>query len=56
MLYSSKRQQIVAQSTTEAEYYSLAKAISEVLWLRQILDQIMYEGGDIKSVRLYGNN
>src|SRR5947208_16269588 len=54
--HSSKRQQIVAQLTTEAEYYSLAKAISEALWLRQILDQMMYEGGDIKSVRLYGDN
>ena len=29
--YSSKRQQTVAQLTTEVEYYSLAKAISKAL-------------------------
>ena len=37
VLYLLKRQQTVAQSTTEVEYYVLAKAISEVLWLKQII-------------------
>ena len=32
-----KRQQTVVQSTTEVEYYILAKAISKVLWLKQII-------------------
>ena len=53
---SLKRQQTVAQSTTEAEYYALAKAVSEALWLKQIMGQMMYLGADIKSVRLYGDN
>jgi hypothetical protein len=53
---SSKRQQTVAQSTTKAEYYALAKAVSKALWLRQIIGQIMYLGFDIKSVKLYGDN
>ena len=35
--YSSKRQQTIAQSTTKAEYYTLAKAVSKVLWLKQIM-------------------
>ena len=35
--YLLKRQQTVAQSTTEVEYYTLAKVISEVLWLKQII-------------------
>lgn len=52
---SSKRQQTVAQSTTEAEYYALAKAVSEALWLKQI-SQMMYSGSDTKSVRVYGDN
>jgi hypothetical protein len=51
-----KRQQTVAQSITKAEYYALAKAVSEALWLRQIMGQMMYSGSDIKSVKLYGDN
>ena len=38
VLYSSKRQQTVIQSTTEVEYYALAKAVSKVLWLKQIIN------------------
>jgi hypothetical protein len=53
---SSKRQQTVAQSTTKAEYYALAKAVSKALWLRQIISQIIYLGSDIKSVKLYKDN
>ena len=51
-----KRQQTVAQSTTEVEYYALAKAVSKVLWLKQIMGQIMYLGVDIKLIYLYGDN
>ena len=51
-----KRQQIVTQFTTKAKYYTLAKAVSEALWLRQIVGQMMYSGADIKSVRLYGDS
>ena len=54
--HSSKRQQTIAQSTTEAEYYTLAKVVAEALWLKQIIGQMMYSGLDIKSVRLYGDN
>jgi len=56
ILYLLKRQQIVAQSTTKAEYYALAKAVSKALWLKQIMGQIIYLGADIKLVRLYGDN
>ena len=41
---------------TEAEYYLLAKAISEALWLKQIMHQMIYTGKDIKSVWIYGDN
>ena len=51
-----KRQQTVAQSTTKVEYYTLAKAISKVLWLKQIMGQIIYLGVDIKLVCLYSDN
>jgi hypothetical protein len=56
VLYLLKRQQTVAQSTTKAEYYALAKAVSKALWLKQIIGQIMYLGADIKLIRLYGDN
>ena len=56
VLYLSKKQQTVAQSTTKVEYYALAKAVSKVLWLKQIMGQMMYLGVNIKSVYLYGDN
>ena len=56
VLYLLKRQQTVAQSTTKVEYYALTKAISEALWLKQIIGQIIYLGVDIKSVCLYSDN
>ena len=56
VLYSLKRQQTVVQSTTKAEYYALAKAVSKVLWLKQIMGQMMYLNIDIKLVCLYSNN
>ena len=56
ILCLSKRQQTVAQSTTEVEYYTLAKAVFKVLWLKQIMGQIMYLGVDIKLVYLYSDN
>ena len=56
ILYLLKRQQTVVQSTTKVEYYTLAKAISKALWLKQIMGQIIYSGVDIKLVCLYSNN
>jgi hypothetical protein len=37
ILYLLKRQQTVILSATKVEYYTLAKAISKVLWLKQII-------------------
>ena len=51
-----KKQQTVIQSTTEVEYYALAKAVSKALWLKQIIGQMMYLSIDIKLVHLYSNN
>jgi len=42
----SKRQSIVAQSSTEAEYYSSAKAGQESEYLRQVLVEMGYKGED----------
>lgn len=38
--WDSKRQPIVALSSTEAEYISLSSVIREVIWLKQLSDEI----------------
>ena len=38
--WKSKRQSVVARSTTEAEYRSMAFTICEVMWLRQLLKDL----------------
>lgn len=40
ILWASRRQSVVAQSTTEAEYIAAADATKEVLWLRKLLGSI----------------
>lgn len=40
--WRSKRQSIVAQSTTEAEYVALAHATRDVLWLRQLFQELHF--------------
>lgn len=35
--WSCRKQNVVAISTTESEYYALAEAIREVVWLKQLL-------------------
>jgi hypothetical protein len=35
-----KKQPVIAISSTEAEYYSLSEAIKEVLWIRQVFDEV----------------
>ena len=56
ILHSLKRQTTVALSTTEAEYYALAKAVAESLWLQMILSELLYKGPEIKQLRIYGDN
>ena len=41
--WSSKKQDIVAQSTTEAEFIVVAAAVNQVLWLKKILIDLNME-------------
>lgn len=38
--WSSKRQQTVSRSSTEAEYRAVANAVAETCWLRQLLHEL----------------
>ena len=52
----SKKQTLVAQSTTEAEYYGMAKAAMEATWLSKFFSQIGYTQDDAITIRLCGDN
>ena len=52
----AKRQTVVALSTTESEYYGVAKAGMEAAWLRQFFKELLYKGQDAQKVLLYGDN
>jgi hypothetical protein len=54
--YQSKRQSITALSTTEAEYYGLAKAVMESTWLRYLFTELGWKSKDIRKVKIYGDN
>ena len=52
--WSSKRQDIIALSTTEAEYVAATHAVKEALWLRTLISEVM---GDITGpTTLYSDN
>ena len=52
--WCSKRQPSVARSSTEAEYMALGDAASEIVWLRQLLDEMSLTQS--RPTRLYGDN
>lgn len=52
--WHSKRQEIVALSSTEAEYIALSTTIKEVLWISQFIKEI--SGMDMKPVTVYCDN
>lgn len=45
--WSSKKQSVVACSTTEAEYISLSNATQEAVWLKGILTDMKVEVGPV---------
>lgn len=52
--WMSKRQPIVALSSTEAEYISMSSAVNEIVWLTQMANEI--NGNIVNKVVLYCDN
>src|SRR6266480_4830909 len=55
--WTSRKQSITAQSTTESEYISLSDAAKQAIWLRHLLYAIRKR--DVygkKSTKIYGDN
>lgn len=54
--WSSKRQSVVATSTTEAEYIAAAHAAKEAVWLQMLLRELGEGGSDIDQVKIRMDN
>ena len=54
--WRSKQEQQVAMSSTEAEYIAAAEATKEVFYIRDILEELGYDEGDIQPIRLLIDN
>jgi hypothetical protein len=52
----SKKQTLVAASSTESEYYSLARAIQMALWLKDVFSELGYKKPDVQSIDICGDN
>jgi hypothetical protein len=52
--WSSKRQPIVALSSTEAEYIALSSAVCESIWIKQLMDELDKTFAD--RIKIYCDN
>ncbi|MCI25689.1 hypothetical protein A2U01_0046880, partial [Trifolium medium] len=52
--WRSKKQNIVARSSAEAEYRAMAATACELTWLKQLLQQLKL--GDVKAMKLICDN
>lgn len=54
IIWSSKKQSLVALSTCEAEYYAIVESVKEVIWLRNLLE-IFDSSPDVSTTILNDN-
>jgi hypothetical protein len=54
--WQSKRQSVIAQSSTEAEYIAMSELAKESVWLRCLLRELEYRGKDLDPIALCGDN
>lgn len=43
MIFSSRNQSVIAQSSTETEYIAANEAVKELVWILQLLDELGYK-------------
>ena len=53
IIWSSKMQHCVIRSTTEAEYVSFRNAVTDVMWMKRLLESLGYKQG---CVPIYEDN
>jgi len=49
--WRSKKQEVVARSSTEAKYRGMTKAICELLWIRNLMQELLVE--QTNAIKLY---
>ena len=54
--WSSKKQQTIALSTTEAKYLAGTEASKEAIWIQQFLQAIGIQSANVYPAKLYGDN
>ena len=54
--WSSRKQNLVATSTCDAEYVSLSEAVSECIWLQQLLKDINIQGVHSRPAQMLCDN
>jgi len=54
--WSSKKQQTIMLSTTEAEYLAGTEASKEAIWIQQFLQAIRIQSANVYSAKLYSDN
>ena len=56
ILWASKRQATVAQSSCEAEYVAASEAIKEAMWIKRFINDLHLPSAHLSNVPLYVDN
>ena len=56
VLWQSKRQSVVAQSSIETEYIAISELAKEGAWIQYLLKGLEYKGQNLDSIILYRDN
>ncbi|CEH14804.1 cysteine-rich rlk (receptor-like protein kinase) 8 [Ceraceosorus bombacis] len=54
--WRSQKQPTVARSSVEAEYYAIADAVSEMLWLKQFFNELGFDFASIANISLFSDS